>query len=165
MKKILKQLTLVLMMGFPLISIAQDPPGPKPEDFEKIKAQKVSYITSKLELTPEEAQQFWPVYNEFDDKMHELFEKNFKSKPKPHQIEELTDEELEKQMEEQFEMQRQELALKEKYHKKYLEILSVKKVAMLYRAEHEFRFELMKRMERKPRGDDKDPGQRPPMDH
>ena len=30
---------------------------------EKLQAEKIAYITSQLELTPEEAQVFWPVYN------------------------------------------------------------------------------------------------------
>ena len=33
---------------------------------DKINAQKVAYITRELDLTPQEAQQFWPVYNEFE---------------------------------------------------------------------------------------------------
>ncbi|MFI1743742.1 sensor of ECF-type sigma factor [Thalassobellus sediminis] len=34
---------------------------------EKIKALKVSFITEKLDLTAQEAQQFWPIYNAYDD--------------------------------------------------------------------------------------------------
>ncbi|WP_426429876.1 sensor of ECF-type sigma factor [Winogradskyella sp. HB-48] len=39
---------------------------------EKIKAQKIAFITDKLELTSEEAQQFWPIYNEFEDKVEKI---------------------------------------------------------------------------------------------
>ena len=31
---------------------------------EKIEAMKVAYLTNELELTVEESQAFWPVYNE-----------------------------------------------------------------------------------------------------
>lgn len=34
---------------------------------DKIKALKVSFLTERLELTQEEAQEFWPVYNAYDD--------------------------------------------------------------------------------------------------
>tara|TARA_R110002050_G_scaffold300364_1_gene469403 strand:- start:11767 stop:12213 length:447 start_codon:yes stop_codon:yes gene_type:complete len=34
---------------------------------EKIKALKVSFITERLELTEQEAQKFWPIYNAYDD--------------------------------------------------------------------------------------------------
>ena len=50
------------------VLIAQDKGGPTPEMFEKIKAEKISFFTEKLSLTPSEAQAFWPVYNEFERK-------------------------------------------------------------------------------------------------
>ncbi|KJD33322.1 hypothetical protein PK35_05540 [Tamlana nanhaiensis] len=34
---------------------------------DKIKALKVAFITERLELTEKEAQEFWPVYNAYDD--------------------------------------------------------------------------------------------------
>lgn len=34
---------------------------------DKIKALKVSFITEKLDLTEQEAQKFWPIYNAYDD--------------------------------------------------------------------------------------------------
>ncbi|WP_396194422.1 sensor of ECF-type sigma factor [Flavobacterium sp.] len=42
------------------------------EKKEQIKAMKVAYITNELSLTPEEAAKFWPLYNAFDDKQHEI---------------------------------------------------------------------------------------------
>ena len=35
---------------------------------ERIKAQKVAFITERLSLTPDEAQKFWPIYNAFEEK-------------------------------------------------------------------------------------------------
>lgn len=42
------------------------------EKIAEIKAQKSAYITSKLALTTEQAQQFWPIYNEYDAKQDEI---------------------------------------------------------------------------------------------
>ena len=39
---------------------------------EQIKALKVAFITEKVQLSPDEAEKFWPVYNAFDDKQFEL---------------------------------------------------------------------------------------------
>ena len=33
-----------------------------------IKVKKIAYITESLELTPDEAEKFWPIYNEFESK-------------------------------------------------------------------------------------------------
>lgn len=42
------------------------------EKMERIKALRIAYISERLNLTPEEAQRFWPVFNAFDDKNMEL---------------------------------------------------------------------------------------------
>ncbi|MEM6686862.1 MAG: hypothetical protein AAF617_13845 [Bacteroidota bacterium] len=39
---------------------------------DKIKKLKIAFFTENLDLTTEEAQQFWPVYNAYDDLNHEL---------------------------------------------------------------------------------------------
>ena len=39
---------------------------------DKIKAQKVAFITEKLSLTPQEAQNFWPVYNTFEEATNKI---------------------------------------------------------------------------------------------
>ena len=39
---------------------------------DKIKAYKTAFITEALELTPTEAEKFWPIYNSHEDKMQEL---------------------------------------------------------------------------------------------
>jgi len=45
--------------------------GNKP-DFEKIKAEKVAYITSEVGLTAQEAEAFWPIYNRIEEQQHAL---------------------------------------------------------------------------------------------
>nr|WP_281229084.1 sensor of ECF-type sigma factor [Flavobacterium aquiphilum] len=42
------------------------------EKREQIKAMKISFLTSELDLTPSEAEKFWPLYNTYDDKQFEL---------------------------------------------------------------------------------------------
>lgn len=39
---------------------------------QQIKAQKVAFITEQLSLTPQEAQNFWPIYNAFEDKLNNI---------------------------------------------------------------------------------------------
>ncbi len=61
-------LTLFLLISG--ISFGQQKP-----DWEKIKSLKVAFITEKLSLTSKEAQSFWPVYNEFEEKRDALTKK------------------------------------------------------------------------------------------
>jgi Spy/CpxP family protein refolding chaperone len=46
---------------------------------EQIKALKVAYITEELQLTPEEAAKFWPLFNTYDDKQKELKQEKLRS--------------------------------------------------------------------------------------
>ncbi len=64
-------LSLLLLAGV-LPATAQPNTPPKAERLREIQAQKSAYITAQLQLTPEEAQRFWPVYNEFDEKQDAL---------------------------------------------------------------------------------------------
>ncbi|MFH6771499.1 sensor of ECF-type sigma factor [Gaetbulibacter aestuarii] len=36
---------------------------------DQIRSLKVAFITERLNLTPKEAQEFWPIYNAYDDQM------------------------------------------------------------------------------------------------
>src|SRR5687768_14100003 len=72
MKKL--YLLIVVFMTFGLNSIAQKAkPGGRPETVEAIK---IAYFTRKLSLTPEEAQKFWPVYNQYADDLRQLRQQN-----------------------------------------------------------------------------------------
>ena len=70
---------MVLFMG----SLLAQPPHKQRRDHQKhdgsrIESMKVAYITNKLDLTPEEARKFWPVYNSWQNKKEELW-KDFKN--------------------------------------------------------------------------------------
>ena len=45
---------------------------------EKLKALKTAYISTELNLTPEEATKFWPIYHAFEDKQHEIKQEKWK---------------------------------------------------------------------------------------
>lgn len=61
MKKIYILMAFVSITGF---AAAQDdlPSEKKQQDIEALK---VAFISKELELTPDEAQKFWPVYNQY----------------------------------------------------------------------------------------------------
>ncbi len=64
----MKKLILILALIICANSFAQ----PSGKMQERIKAQKVAFITEKLSLTTEEAQGFWPIYNAFEAKLEAL---------------------------------------------------------------------------------------------
>jgi hypothetical protein len=81
---IMKKLYLILSfvcinaLAFAQDATEQEMPEKKQQD---IQALKVAFITKELELTPDEAEKFWPVYNQYDKEMETA------SKPNPNIIE------------------------------------------------------------------------------
>lgn len=64
------KLLSILSLFFTIIAISQPRPNQKRE---QIKALKIAYITDELNLTPEEASKFWPLFNVYEEK-----QKNFR---------------------------------------------------------------------------------------
>jgi hypothetical protein len=143
----MKKLYIVMILAiFSFVKLnAQDRREGNPEMFEKIKAEKISFFTDKLNLTPAEAQDFWPVYNEFEKKRFDIHRQI-------HDFERMHDEEFAKLSEPEIEkmtinyvgsFEKEAMLLKE-YNKQFLKILPNKKVLMMYRTENEFRSHLIR---------------------
>ena len=117
---------------------------------EKIQAQKIAFITEKLNLTPEEAQIFWPVYNELEKKRDAIHADKMKKVKCGEDIySTLSKEELEKIADSFVEIDLQDAKLAIDYNEKFKKVLPIDKVVKLYHAEHQFRNHLLKQMKEK----------------
>jgi hypothetical protein len=122
------------------------------EKREKIKAYKVSFLTTELELTSAEAEKFWPVYNAYDDKQYELRHDKMKT-----YLSKLDDDKLNSMSEKeaatllcQIESTDKELyLLREKYISNLKKILSHKKILKLKKSEDDFNRKLLKQYKEK----------------
>jgi hypothetical protein len=117
---------------------------------DKVEALKIAFLTNKLELTSKEAQAFWPLYNEYNSKMDKL-RKSKKSDfdELKNKGENLSEKELEVFMNEIFATRQKELDLQKEYFEKYSKVLPMKKVALLYQAENQFKRELLRKIKEK----------------
>ena len=68
MKKYLLIFTL-LLGSLSAVKAQDDQPGDETKKQERIKALYVAYITQQLNLSPEEAQKFWPVHSQFETEL------------------------------------------------------------------------------------------------
>jgi hypothetical protein len=108
---------------------------------DRMQAQRVAFITQRLALTPEESQQFWPIYNQYTDKLQQ----SRRIKPdKP--FVDMTDADAEKIILDGFDKETRELDLKKEYYQKLKKVISVKKISKLYVAERDFKAELLQRL-------------------
>jgi hypothetical protein len=114
----------------------------------KIQAMKIAYVTEKMQLTPEEAQVFWPVYNEFEQKRIDI-EMNLSDqvqKKRP-DIEQMSDAEIDTFLKNRILQEEQIILLKKEYHEKLKKVISVRKIYNLYEAEAGFKRALLERLQ------------------
>jgi len=130
---------------------AQRPGGPPPpmtkEQREEIESMKIAFLTKRLELTPDEAKKFWPVYNQSSSEVESLREARRKQHQEMRQNREnLSDKDYERIVDSEISFRQQELDIMKKYNVQYKQILPMKKVASLYKAEEDFKRELLEKM-------------------
>lgn len=73
----INKILIAIIMLFSINTFAQGGRLLK-EKKEQIKAMKVAYITNELSLTSDEASKFWPLYNAFEEKQHEIRKQKLK---------------------------------------------------------------------------------------
>jgi hypothetical protein len=114
---------------------------------EQIQVERIAYFTEKIGLTPEEAQVFWPIYNEMDKKRTALFEEKASILQMfTKGTSNLNDKQINEQLNRLAAINQQEGALHGEYDAKFRKALSAQKVMNLYVAEIGFRNYLLQTM-------------------
>jgi Spy/CpxP family protein refolding chaperone len=127
------------------------------EKRQKIKAAKIGLITNTLNLTPEQATQFWPVYNEYDDKRAEV-RKQIRQLAIESNTLTATDDKLMTNLKTMQDLRQKETDLEKEYANKFLKVLTVRQVVELEKTEHRFTQMLLHRLNKE--GKEKDPAMR-----
>ena len=120
---------------------------------ERIEQAKVAFISKKLELSTEEAEAFWPVYNEMQAEIKK-HRKSMKSDLKALKEDSLNqdDKSYQNALNSRHEGGIKFLIIKKEYSKKIGELLGYKKVFELGDAEIAFKKQLVNRMKNAPAG-------------
>lgn len=127
MKKYLLILTLFLAGIIPAVKAQEDLPGDEAKRQEKIKALYVAYITQQLELSPEDAQKFWPVHAQFETELKSV-----------------------KQDMPELEKQQAILNIKKRYQENFNRILGSNRCERFFRMDGEFKRKLLDRIKNRP---------------
>ncbi len=138
------------------------PDAPEPPRKEKVESMKIAFLTQKLDLTPDEAQKFWPVYNEFQKKREEIHKKRREEmKQSKGNLDSLSDKQIEAIVDGEMGIRQKNLDLEKEYHSKFKSVLPIRKVAKLYHAEDMFAHRLLEQISE--RGKDGHGGKRKGM--
>ena len=142
------KLLTVALFFISIATFAQD--GPIKQRFkekkEQIKALKVAYITSELDLTPDEAAKFWPLYNAFEDKQQEIRKQKMKAfidRKDDNSLDKLTEKEATTMLNQMESTEDELYQLKKKFISNLKSVLPATKILKLKKAEEEFSKKLL----------------------
>lgn len=124
------------------------PPPPDAKTRQRIEAARAAVITDQLNLTPEQAQKFWPIYNEYSQKREilrrEFFEERKKidpSKPNP--------ENEQKVFNLGLDIRQRELNLEKEYSSRMMGVISGQQMMKLRTAERNFHQMVMNQLQQR----------------
>ncbi|MDO9340557.1 MAG: hypothetical protein Q7T72_08530 [Bacteroidales bacterium] len=132
-------IVLLIMVMFPVIRLtAQNP------NLDKLNAYKIGFFTKRLNLTSQEAEKFWPVYNEYQKQKNLIQQekvtliRNFNQNENA-----LSDNQLTETGDKLIACIVQESSLAVTFHKKLKEVLPPAKVIRFYQAENQYKVQLL----------------------
>ena len=134
---------LLIIIMFPVIrSSAQN------TNLEKLNNYKIGFFTKKLNLTSEEAEKFWPVYNDYQGQRNLIQLEKVKLNRNFNQNEiTLSDKQLEEMGNKYVDCMVQESNLAVSFHRKLKEVLPPVKVILYYQAENQYKIQLLNELQ------------------
>lgn len=147
--KTMKTARLILLIGFTfsISTIRAQIPAR-----ERMDAYKIAFFTRKMNLSSQEAEKFWPVYNEYTQQRNQLqMEKQTIMRTFNQSESTLSDKEISELSNKYLDILVKESAIAVDFHKKVMQILTPGKVIRMYQAENQYRLQLLNELQnRKP---------------
>ncbi|UXX78531.1 hypothetical protein N7E81_14310 [Reichenbachiella carrageenanivorans] len=140
MKKLL--LVILLLTGSTLAHAQRE------EARQRIESAKIAYITEHVSLTPEQAEKFWPIYNELNQKRRENYIE-FAQKRKAYDPETATEEETQTLLQMGMQVKEKQFEIEKEYNKRLQAVLDLKQMLALQDAERDFKKMLFERLEKR----------------
>lgn len=129
--KNLKLVALVLFMTLGFGALAQRPPI----DREKLQAARVAFITTRIDLKPDQAEKFWPIFNEYNDIRENTMSQISKL---GRDIEAIGEEEAKSRIQKRFQLQNELIKEEQEFVAEASKVLSSKQILMLTNIARDF---------------------------
>ena len=123
--------------------------NPQRPNVERVKAVRVALLTHKMNLSTEESEKFWPVYNDYEKEQKKIREKFQPNK----NIMALDDASVEKHLLGLLDMEEELVKMKKKYYQNFSKIIGYRKVAILAKSDREFYLAMIERLKNQPKRD------------
>jgi hypothetical protein len=115
---------------------------------QKIESARIALITERLELTPSQAEKFWPLYREYNLQRRQMREE-FRNTRQSVDRQNLSEEQSRELMQKVMDLKQQELNLEKKYATRMTQVISTQQMLRLRNAEKEFQQRLLKRIQQR----------------
>ena len=123
----MKKWLIILFMSFGVASSGFSQQEEKPQqqqqqqqaDGGKLKALQIAYLTNKLNLKPEEAERFWPVFNQYQE---EIRKARMEGRNLP-----------------EVEKEQKIVDIRKKYFDEFAKVLNKERADRVFKADNEFR--------------------------
>lgn len=115
---------------------------------EKIESARIALITERLGLSPEQAQKFWPLYNEFRQK-NEGLKKEYEAAKAEINPQTATDEDKRKLLNLGLQLKERKVDLEKDYSQRMLRIISAQQMMSLRKAEDDFRRMILEQLQKR----------------
>lgn len=108
---------------------------------QKMMSEKIAFFTTEIGITPEEGQDFWPVYNQINKEKDEAMKLVFENFRKLSDAMETgkSEKEIQRLLDDYLAAMKKQRDIDNGASSRYMKVLSVEKVAKLYLAEEKFR--------------------------
>ena len=137
----MKRIIFLALILSAFYAAAQAQPEAKAGD--RIRAYRVAVYTEVLQLSAEEAQSFWPIFNEYTASREKLQQQIRPDR----QLDGMSDAEVEEYVRKYFDIRQQEMNLEKDLATRLRKVLAIRKIAKLPAAEREFREGLVKKLQ------------------
>lgn len=111
----------------------------------KIQSAKIGMITNRLNLSGEQATQFWPIYNEYEAKKMDIKKSQRRVIAESNTLT-ATDEKLLAGLKEMNSLKQKEVDIDREYMNKFLKVINARQLFELYKAEQQFTQMLLNRL-------------------
>lgn len=111
----------------------------------RIEAAKIALITERLQLTPAQAEKFWPIYNEYSRKQ-EAIRRTFNQARSQHNVQTATEEENKRMLELGMQTKERTIDLERVYSERLLQVIDNRQLLSLRKAEADFKVMILNRL-------------------
>jgi Spy/CpxP family protein refolding chaperone len=138
--------TFIVGLLLCLFSQAKAQDNDNPELRDKIRSAEVAYLSQQLNLTPDEAQKFWPIYNNYTREVEQLIAERRRNRQADKQADKKDDAAARQSLNTEMDIEQRMLDVRKRYNQEFLKALPARKAGNVFKAEREFRGQLIRQL-------------------